>query len=312
MTAMKEPFVGLRPFEEKDWTLFYGREADIRLVAANLRTARLTLMYGESGVGKSSLINAGVLHRLGEQAAHAAADGLSYRVARVDSWKDDPAATVVTAIEGASGNPAAHTEAGLRLSLKEAVNPFRRIQEDREPPAERRLLLVFDQFEQYFQYEWMKVPGNGFVADFASIIDDPDLSVNVLISIREDMLAALDVFLDDLPGLYDNCYRLRNLDAEDALEAIVRPIERYNTKRDPDLLEVTFDPDLPAAGIESIRDTTGGESDIPATYLQLVMHALWKEDVGRLHRTIRTSTLTDKLKSARQIYQSTLPIPCGM
>ena len=300
---MAEPFVGLRPFEEADWALFYGREADIRLVAANLRTARLTLMYGESGVGKSSLINAGVIHRLREQAAPTTAEGLSYRIACVDSWKDDPVATVVTAIERASGNTAAHTEAGTRPSLKEAVNPFRRTREVGERPVERRLLLVFDQFEQYFQYQWVKQPRHGFVADLASIIDDPDLSVNILISIREDMLAALDVFLDALPGLYDNCYRLRNLDAKDARNAIVMPIERYNTERHPDLPKVTFDPDLPSAVIASIGETTGGESDIPATYLQLVMHSLWKADIGRLHRKLRTSTLTDKLKSARHIYE---------
>ena len=49
---MEEPFVGLRPFEDADWRLFYGREADIRLVAANLRTARLTLMYRREWCGK--------------------------------------------------------------------------------------------------------------------------------------------------------------------------------------------------------------------------------------------------------------------
>src|SRR4029453_5644549 len=42
----------------------FGRDADAELVVANLLAARLTLLFGESGVGKSSLLHAGVAPRL--------------------------------------------------------------------------------------------------------------------------------------------------------------------------------------------------------------------------------------------------------
>src|SRR5689334_14534040 len=54
------PFPGFFPFEE-EWSIyFFGREQERKIILAILLTRRLTLLYGPSGVGKSSLINAGV------------------------------------------------------------------------------------------------------------------------------------------------------------------------------------------------------------------------------------------------------------
>ena len=60
------PFKGLSYFgdSETDWLFFFGRERESELVAANLMASRLTVLYGPSGVGKSSLLRAGVARRL--------------------------------------------------------------------------------------------------------------------------------------------------------------------------------------------------------------------------------------------------------
>ena len=54
------PFIGLAYFREQQSDLFFGRDDDSRRIVANLCAARLTLLYAESGVGKSSLLRAGV------------------------------------------------------------------------------------------------------------------------------------------------------------------------------------------------------------------------------------------------------------
>jgi WD40 repeat protein len=54
----------LVPFTVADADYFFGRERETELVTANLVSRRLTLMFGPSGVGKSSVLRAGVLHRL--------------------------------------------------------------------------------------------------------------------------------------------------------------------------------------------------------------------------------------------------------
>src|SRR5690349_5823999 len=55
------PYVGLRPFRETDYCFFFGRERDIRVISSNLLASPLTILYGSSGVGKSSVLQAGVV-----------------------------------------------------------------------------------------------------------------------------------------------------------------------------------------------------------------------------------------------------------
>src|SRR3712207_6367603 len=60
------PYVGLVPFSWHDAAFFFGRENETELIAANLVAARLTLLYAPSGVGKTSVLRAGVVPRLHE------------------------------------------------------------------------------------------------------------------------------------------------------------------------------------------------------------------------------------------------------
>jgi len=60
-TEASNPYVGLRPYCEADREYFAGRESDIRIIGANLAVSRLTVFYGPSGVGKTSLLQAGVV-----------------------------------------------------------------------------------------------------------------------------------------------------------------------------------------------------------------------------------------------------------
>jgi hypothetical protein len=63
------PYVGLRPFREEDQLYFFGRENEIRTIADNLYGARLTIFYGASGVGKSSVLMAGLFPSCGKSRA---------------------------------------------------------------------------------------------------------------------------------------------------------------------------------------------------------------------------------------------------
>jgi hypothetical protein len=66
-TLPDSPFPGLSPFAERDARFFFGRQAETRIVAANLVVSRMTVLYGPSGVGKSSLLRAGVAPSLGDR-----------------------------------------------------------------------------------------------------------------------------------------------------------------------------------------------------------------------------------------------------
>ena len=79
--ARVSPFKGLAAFEdsELDALFFFGREREAEIIVSNLLAARLTVLYGPSGVGKSSILRASVARRLREVAPDA-------EVTIVDEW----------------------------------------------------------------------------------------------------------------------------------------------------------------------------------------------------------------------------------
>src|SRR4029453_5877168 len=62
------PFKGLSPYDEDDARFFFGREKAQRIIRANLLAYPLTVLYGATGVGKSSVLRAGVVHQLHREA----------------------------------------------------------------------------------------------------------------------------------------------------------------------------------------------------------------------------------------------------
>lgn len=60
------PFVGSRPFDTADEAIFHGRADETAALSKLWREHRLTVLHGPAGVGKTSLLRAGVLPRLGK------------------------------------------------------------------------------------------------------------------------------------------------------------------------------------------------------------------------------------------------------
>ena len=81
----RSPYKGLAPFEdsEQDALFFFGREREAEVIVANLLASRLTVLYGPSGVGKSSVLQAAVVRRL-------RADAPGAEIAVLDEWTGEP------------------------------------------------------------------------------------------------------------------------------------------------------------------------------------------------------------------------------
>ena len=94
------PYTGLMPFSERQAPFFFGRDAEREIVIANMLASRLTVLYGPSGVGKSSLLNAGVAHELRLQAQRNLKErGTSeFNVIVFGSWRDDPLSELTNAV----------------------------------------------------------------------------------------------------------------------------------------------------------------------------------------------------------------------
>jgi hypothetical protein len=82
MNETQSPDKGLVPYEGNDAEYFFGRDAERRITRSKLCASRFTLLYGESGVGKSSLLRAGV--------AHDFRNDPDYTVVMFSSWTEEP------------------------------------------------------------------------------------------------------------------------------------------------------------------------------------------------------------------------------
>ena len=98
------PYVGLRFYTEADANWFFGRDDETQTIIGNLTATRLTILYAKSGVGKSSLLRAGVAHQVREIAEQLTARGSTGYVPVVfGAWSDDSVEGLIGEIEAAVG-----------------------------------------------------------------------------------------------------------------------------------------------------------------------------------------------------------------
>src|SRR5579871_1742344 len=259
-TVPRSPYKGLAAFDdsELDALLFFGREPEIDAVVANVLANRLTVLYGPSGVGKSSLLRAGVAQRLREQS--------DAPVVVHDAWAEDPAGGLIAAVREECGDLGA--TAGLVDTVAAAAG------------QRREVYLLLDQFEEYVLYHG----GDGPLSTaLPELLRRPGLRVNVLIAIRDDALAELDEFAARIPELFANLLRLDRLDRADGRSAILGPLERYS-----ELSRTTYvaEPEL----VEAVLDEASTANGVEAPYLQLVLERLWEQEREEGSHALRLAT----------------------
>ena len=274
------PYKGLAPFEdsELDEQLFFGREHDRDVIVANVVAARLTVLYGPTGVGKSSVLRAGVARDL-----RALAD--EPLVVVCDVWSDAPAAALAQAVAAAASIEPGPLTDTIEIAAAEHTEIY----------------LLLDQVEEYFVYHGND-PALGDA--LAELVTRPELPVHVLVAIREDALARLDSFKRRLPGLLANRLQLEHLSVEAGRRAILGPVERFASLA-PDAEAITVEPalvDEVLAGVSTAaligaqrgrgsRKTARGRTRIETPYLQVVMQRVWEVEREAGSAVLRKSTL---------------------
>jgi len=316
VTALDSPYAGLKPYTQENAALFFGRDREQTVLVSNLRASRLTLLYAQSGAGKSSLLRAGVAVRLTELAQRDFNQrGAARNIPVVfSSWRDDLTVELIGGIQKA-----------IIPFLRRASPPMPATDQlDQAIEAASRatgaaLLVILDQFEDYFPYQSGEMPDRPFADELASCINRADLQAKFLISIREDAYSSLgDLFKGRISNVYGNYFHLEHLTREAAREAIEKPIASFNklhvdqvpVQIEPGLIDVVLDqlsqlaPDQDGIG----RHTEGNgaephRDEVAAPYLQLVMKRLWDTELGKPSRKLRRETL-EELGEAKEIIRT--------
>jgi hypothetical protein len=299
--VLETPYAGLMPFSEEQAPYFFGRDREREVIAANLVASRLTLFYGPSGVGKSSVLNAGVIRdlRLADRESVAFAGHPQFVIVSYRNWRDEPLIGLEKTIEhemGALGQ--GNTFADRLQSLTE--------QKDVD------ILMILDQFEEYFMYHPNEEGDGTFAVEFARAVNRRGLRVNFLVSMREDSIAKLDFFKGRIPNLFDNYLRIARLTRDQAREAIVRPIDQFNRTEQASKAPFSIEPRLVDAVLDQVRATARDHDDagkaqlqeqdlgVETPHLQLVMTRLWQEETAAKSTTLRFDTL-QRLGGASEI-----------
>lgn len=194
----ENPFKFLHAFEKGDRDQFFGRDKEIEELYNAVQAANLTLLYGRSGIGKTSLVNCGLANRFGD------ADWLPVWVRRCEDL-----------------NRSLTHEIAKRLNTDTAsvvVDLGGCIRELSEANA-RPIYLILDQFEELCVYG-SRLEQERFSATLAELLRTGP-ACKILIVIREEHLGELARFEKAVPSLFDNRLRIEPMNNRNLARVIV-------------------------------------------------------------------------------------------
>jgi hypothetical protein len=296
------PFIGLRPFEPKEARRLFGRDRDLALVSDRVLSARTTLLFASSGVGKTSFLNAKLIPQMTAR----------YQVFICRHWTGvQPRVAILRVIEEGL-TPEQRTDAALQHTL---TSPAVTLLDLFKLLDSSGCLLVLDQFEEVFLSATWDDEFGRFLDELSALINDDRLEVRVVLSMREEFLGELSVFDNRVPDLFYNYYRLKHPTREEGHTIIARTCAQQGTAIDEERVQwllADLSKTLRGSGVTKRSRGTGAleevETDrIVLPYTQLVCEMLWektprgraflasyrKGDAGR----IRDNFAADKLSN---------------
>ncbi len=318
--STSNPWPGLRAFTESDKEFFFGRERETAALVSLIQRESVVVLFGQSGLGKTSLIQAGIFPEL------AKLDFLPLRV-RFEFGEDDP--------------PLAEQimrELFKRLDEARITPPppdpgetlwayFHRRDVDFWGPRNRLYtpVIVLDQFEEVFTLgqAGAKVSRRvaEFFAEFESLLEHrpsdairADLeahpekagrfdidrqSIKFVVSMREDFLAYLEPLRDRMPSLLANPFRLERMKGAQALEVVERPgREIVENEVARDIVDFVSS----SQRMESTR--TLEDRDVDPALLSVVCDELNRRRVELGQHTITSDLLTEEREEIiRKFYE---------
>jgi serine/threonine protein kinase len=216
------PYAGLRAFQEEDAGRFFGRSREIAALATRIRDTPLMATVGPSGIGKSSLIRAGVVPAL-------KTSGEQWEALVLRPGRDPMAALAGLLAPRVSSSPTPVEDIGAQ---KELAKRF-----ETEPGylgsalrsiarrGNKRVLLFIDQFEELYTLGTEPAERRAFTAALSGAADDATSPVRVVASIRADFLGRIAEDPHFMNELSKGLFFLGPPTADGLREAITQPAD---------------------------------------------------------------------------------------
>jgi len=249
----ENPWLGLVSFTEETRAYFYGREEEVAELGRRVQRKLLTVLFGQSGLGKTSILQAGLVPRLRPEGFCPVYVRLDY-----DPHSPPPSEQIKRAVFRATEAAGRWTRTGSAVE-GESLWEFLHHRDDVLQDAQGKPLipiLIFDQFEEIFTLAQSDEAGRRraqeFLADLADLVenrppaalearidrDEVDAArfdfaradYRILLSLREDYLAHLEGLKDRMPSVTQNRMRLARMTGTQALAAVRRPAPQLVTE----------------------------------------------------------------------------------
>ena len=280
---LEGPYVGLRPFERTEQAIFFGRAMDAGFLKDKIFSARLTLLYAPSGVGKSSILRTLVTPALEEQHAW---------VKYVDNWTaDDPCAALKTRLVKFASELGIPDAGKDSPTLTEVVSRIAKADD-------RTAILILDQFEEFLVTHGKQL--DPLRKELAALVRTSGLDVRVVLSLRQEFLATLEPFRNEILNLFQSTYLLDSLDDQGLRDAIEKPVEIFGGEYESELTDQLV-ADLRATEDRETVATSRAPVDLPM--MQIVCGRLWQETLNRKQTTL-TLALYKELGGADKILET--------
>lgn len=240
------PFRGLLFFRLLDWRVFLERERETEKIENMISMYRAVLLYGRSGCGKSSLLNAGLLPR-------ALRRGMTPERIRILLKPGGEISVERIVLSEKSTDPAGHdtlpnylpsrfSETDLNDRIELSCAEF--LAKLRTSPDLGVPLLIFDQFEEFVTlFEEEAQQSEGFAkarkarAAIEGLLDalilGTDLRIKVVFAFRDDYFARLMSLFERYPRMLDQSVRLESPEINRLPRIVLGPFEQSKIKDTP-------------------------------------------------------------------------------
>ena len=270
------PFRGLSPFGEHHAAHFYGRDRELGALLEQLRERAVLPIAGPSGVGKSSLVRAGIFPRLRERGDWTL---LAMRPGRqpLTALAERLVFGESTARSGsAPGTPDDEDWSRVRQIEQELASSTDRLSALLYRAAQeqgRKVLLFVDQLEELFTHEQDAALCSRLVQMLFTAADHPQDPVRVVLAVRDDFLYRVVESAGEL-GEASQVAFVRSPDTAAMREILWRPLQAVGYAFDDQRLVD-----------EIIADVQTETASLPL--LQFAAQALWERRDRQRHQLRR-------------------------
>lgn len=284
-THQKLPYPGPQTFQAADQDYFFGRDREAAALSSFLIVEPLVLFAAQSGAGKSSLINARIKPQFADKGFEIFTARLGgHSTVAQENIDNIYVYNLLSSLKKYNQEDKSETDvshSSLNQLAKQSLlgyfqNNLLPYQEEFTSSKRPPRLLIIDQFEEIvttYPAQWQH--RSRFFSQLNQLVQ-ADSRLWVLLTMREDHVAALDPYLYLLKNRLRARFYMERLETDAAIEAIEKPADKAGRPFTPEATHMLLD----SLRYQTTTGTIAGQF-IEPLQLQVVCYELWQKLRGK-------------------------------